>query len=72
MPSIQESLCSSSEVECDEFGTPVTEKGFYADDGRWQDMTDYKVDTQKKELVNYVIESTIEMTKIGESMVKAD
>ena len=30
--------------ECDKYGNPITEAGFYNENGKWEDMTNFEPD----------------------------
>ena len=43
----------------------ISGKGFYSQDGKWQDMTNFVVDPLKKAVINYAIEKTVDIARVG-------
>ena len=73
LPAAEQSAnkCVSS-VSCDAFGNEITSDGFFDEEGKWNDMTNFEPDAQILNVVNKAITESVSVLKEGRAAVSSN
>lgn len=65
----EDPLCAGADVECDDYGNVITDDGFFDENGRWVDMTNYVEDPAVSAAIDAALSGAGAAKKSGKNSV---